>query len=221
MQGRRDACYVGRAMEAARTLQTALAGIGPQASEEAALIAELKAGSEEAFAYVLSVYQNPVYGLVAHILGNDSDAADVLQNVFIKVLRGIGQFHSQSSLKTWMYRIAVREALNHRRGWFRRHVHEPFSLDENEAEPVAALAARTDADSPYETLEKCERQRMVKAALDGLPLAYRAVLVLREMEELSYEEIAEVLGIAEGTVKSRLMRGRELLRRKLASVLGY
>ncbi|HEY6292010.1 MAG TPA: sigma-70 family RNA polymerase sigma factor [Terriglobia bacterium] len=215
-------------MEAARTLQTALQGIsqtalervGPRAAEEAALVAELKAGAEDAFAYILGLYQNPVYGLVAHILGNDSDAADVLQNVFIKVIRGIGQFHGQSSLKTWIYRIAVREALNYRRGWFRRHVHEPFSRDDT-AEAVAVLAARADGDNPYETLELAERQQMVKAALNGLPPVYRAVLVLREIEEFSYDEIAEVLGIAEGTVKSRLMRGRELLRRRLAAVLGY
>jgi RNA polymerase sigma-70 factor, ECF subfamily len=213
--------YVGAVMEAARALQTGFEGVGPQAAEEAALVAELQAGSEEAFGYILGVYKNPVYSLVAHILGNDTDAADVLQNVFVKVFRGIGQFHGRSSLKTWMYRIAVREALNYRRGWFRRHVHEPFSLDEESTEPVAALAEKPDGDSPYETLELAERQKLVKAALAALPLPYRAVLVLREIDEMPYDEIAEVLGIAEGTVKSRLMRGRELLRRKLASVLGY
>jgi RNA polymerase sigma-70 factor (ECF subfamily) len=206
-------------MEAARTFETALERLGPQASEEAALVGELKAGSEEAFAYVLGVYQNPVYSLVANVLGNDADAADVLQNVFVKVFRGISQFHGASSLKTWIYRIALREALNHRRGWFRRHVHEPFSLDEEASEPVEALAGRPTADNPYEALEQVERQRLVKAALDGLPRPYRAALVLRELDGCSYEEIAEILGIAEGTVKSRLMRGRELLRRKLASVL--
>jgi len=215
-------------MEAARALQTlqgisqtALQGIGPRAAEEAALVAELKAGAEDAFVYILGLYQNPVYGLVSHILGNDADAADVLQNVLLKIVRGIGQFHGHSSLKTWIYRIAVREALNYRRGWFRRHLHEPFSRDEESAEPVVALAAQADGDNPYETLELAERQQMVKVALNGLPPVYRAVLVLREIEEFSYDEIAEVLGIAEGTVKSRLMRGRELLRRRLAAVLGY
>ncbi len=208
-------------MEAARALQTGFEGVAPQAAEEAALVAELQAGSEEAFNYVLGVYKNPIYSLIAHILGNDADAADVLQNVFVKVFRGIAQFHGNSTLKTWLYRIAVREALNYRRGWFRRHVHEPFSLDEESTEPVAALAAKPDGDSPYETLELAERQRLVKGALAALPLPYRAVLVLREIDEMAYDEIAEVLGIAEGTVKSRLMRGRELLRRKLAAVLGY
>jgi len=208
-------------MEAARALQTGFEGVGSRAAEEAALVAELQAGSEEAFDYVLGTYKNPVYSLVAHILGNDADAADVLQNVFVKVFRGIGQFHGHSSLKTWMYRIAVREALNYRRGWFRRHVHEPVSLDEESAEPVAALAAEPDEGSPYEALELAERQKLVKTALAALPPPYRAVLVLREIDEMPYDEIAEVLGIAEGTVKSRLMRGRELLRRKLVTILGY
>ena len=212
-------CYLGVIMEAAQLFDAALERLSPQASEEAALVGELKAGSDEAFAYVLGVYENPVYSLVANILGNDTDAADVLQNVFVKVFRGISQFHGASSLKTWIYRIALREALNHRRGWFRRHVHEAFSLDEEACEPVAALAGKANADDPYEALEQVERQRLVKAALDGLPRPYRAALVLRELDGCSYEEIAEILGIAEGTVKSRLMRGRELLRRKLASVL--
>lgn len=207
-------------MEAVRAIQNGLENV-ERASGEAVLIAELQAGSDEAYDYVLSLYRNPVYRLVSHILGNEYDAADVLQNVFIKVVRGISQFHGQSSLKTWMYRIAVREALNYRRGWFRRHLHEPFSLDEDSAEPVVALAGKPDFSDPYETLQQAERQQLVKTALDGLPVLYRTVLVLREIEELSYEEIAQVLGIADGTVKSRLMRGRELLRRKLSFVLGY
>jgi RNA polymerase sigma-70 factor, ECF subfamily len=208
-------------MDAARTFNPALNDVGFQAAAEAALVEELKSGSDEAFAYILGRYRNPMYALVARILGNDSDAADVVQNVFIKIFRGMPQFHAESSLKTWIYRIAVRESLNHRRGWFRRHFHEPFSIDEDHSPPVAALVETPHADSPYEKLETAERQRLVQAALDGLPRPYRTVLLLREMEELSYEEIAEVLGVPEGTVKSRLMRARELLRRKLAAVLGY
>jgi RNA polymerase sigma-70 factor, ECF subfamily len=207
-------------MEAVRAIPNGLENV-ELASEEAVLVAELQAGSDEAYDYLLSAYRNPVYRLVAHILGNEYDAADVLQNVFVKVVRGIAQFHGQSSLKTWMYRIAVREALNYRRGWFRRHVHEAFSLDEDSTEPMVALAERAGLSDPYETLEQAERKQLVKAALDALPVLYRTVLILREIEELSYEEIAQVLGIADGTVKSRLMRGRELLRRKLSPVLGY
>lgn len=207
-------------MEAARTLETAIEQVSLQTAEEAQLVAELQAGSEEAFAYVLERYRNPIYSMVAQILVSEADAADVLQNIFVKVFRGIGQFHGQSTLKTWLYRIAVREALNFRRGWFRRHFHEPFSIDDEPAEPAAKLAMAPAASGPYETLEQSERQQLVKTALDALPRSYRAVLVLREMEDLPYDEIADMLGLPEGTVKSRLMRGRELLRRKLASMLG-
>jgi len=207
-------------MEAARTFEGAIEQVGVQAAEEAQLVAELQAGSDDAFAYVLERYRNPIYSVVAQILISEADAADVLQNVFVKVFRGIGQFHGQSSLKTWLYRIAVREALNFRRGWFRRHFHEPFSIDDEPLEPAADLARAPAGSGPYETLEQSERQQLVKAALETLPRTYRAVLVLREMEEMPYEEIAETLGVPEGTVKSRLMRGRELLRRKLSIALG-
>ncbi len=185
-------------------------------SEEGVLVAELKAGSEEAFAYLLGVYQHPIYDLIAHILDNPSDAADVLQEVFVKIFRKIGQFHGESSLKTWIYRIAVHEACNQRRSWLRRFWREPVSLDE---EGTEALHACSSGPSPYYALEQAERQELVQRALASLAQPYRTVVVLREIEGLAYEEIAEVLGVAEGTVKSRLMRGRELLRRKLAGCL--
>jgi RNA polymerase sigma-70 factor (ECF subfamily) len=190
-------------------------------SQEAAFVAELQAGSETAFAYLLAVYQNPVFNLISHILGNDADAADVLQNVFIKVFRGVRQFHGDSSLKTWIYRIAVHEASNHRRSWLRRRLREVFSLDGGSLGPMLPSSGRREAnDTPYHLLEQSERQNLVKRALATLVEPYRTVVVLREIEDMSYGDIAVLLGIAEGTVKSRLMRGRELLRRKLAGVLG-
>ena len=184
-------------------------------TEDALLVQELQAGSEDAFAYLLKLYQDPVFNLIAHIVENNADAADVLQDVFLKVFRGIRHFHGESSLKTWVYRIAVHEASNHRRSRIRRHRREPFSLEESTTEPVRSLADAR-AETPYQVLEQSERQDLVKRALASLAQPYRTVVVLREMEGLSYEEIARVLGVAEGTVKSRLMRGRELLRRKIS-----
>jgi len=190
-------------------------------SVEAALIEELQAGSEEAFEYLLGIYQNPVFNMVSHLLGNETDAADVLQDVFVKIFRGIRQFHGESSLKTWIYKIAVHETSNHRRSWLRRRLREYFSLDEEpHAPPVAAVERARTGDSPYEVLEQSERRNLVTKALASLAQPYRAVVILREIEDLSYEEIAQVLGVPEGTVKSRLMRGRELLKRKLGAVLG-
>ncbi|HEV2178314.1 MAG TPA: sigma-70 family RNA polymerase sigma factor [Terriglobia bacterium] len=189
------------------------------ASDEAALVAELQSGSEPAFAYLVAVFESPIYNLVWHILGNEADAADVLQEVFVKVFRGVKQFHGASSLRTWIYRIALHEASNHRRGWLRRHAHEPMSLDEEPGQPGMAVAeaAQSSSQTPYQNLEQAERQARVERALASLAEPYRTVVALREIEDLSYEEIAEVLSVAEGTVKSRLMRGRELLRRKLAA----
>ena len=190
-------------------------------SQEAALIAELQAGSEEAFSYLLAVHQNPIYNLVSHIVEAAGDAADVTQSVFIKVFKGIRFFHGQSSLRTWIYRIAVHEASNHRRGWLRRKWREAFSLDDDQEFPDGMMLRLSEhPETPYEIAESSERQRHVQRALASLAQPYRTVVVLREIEELSYEEIAEVLGVSEGTIKSRLTRGRELLRRKLQDYKG-
>lgn len=191
------------------------------ASQEAELIAELQAGSEDAFSYLLAVYQNPIYNLVSHIVEAAGDAADVTQSVFIKVFKGIRYFHGQSSLRTWMYRIAVHEASNHRRGWLRRKWHEAFSLDDDQEFPDGRMLRLSEQpETPYEIAESSERRWQVQRALASLTQPYRTVVVLREIEDLSYDEIAEVLGVSEGTVKSRLTRGRELLRRKLQDYRG-
>ena len=163
------------------------------ASHDAALIAELQSGSEYAFSNLLAVYQNPIYNLVAHILEVGSDAPDVTQSVFLKVFKGIRYFHGQSSLRTWIYRIAVNEASNHRRGWLRRKWREAFSLDQD-LEFSDGLLARAHGlpDTPYEIAESSERQRLVRRALASLAQPYRTVVVLREIEGLSYEEIAHL-----------------------------
>ncbi len=203
-------------METSRVVGLGLERALPAVNEEAALVAELCARSEEAFAYLLHVYQNPVYSLICHIVENGADAADVLQEVFLKVFRGIGDFHGDSTLKTWIYRIAVHEASNHRRSWIRRRLREPISIDDTLAATFTAFT-KSGGNTPYQDLEQSERQGLVQRAVASLAQPYRTVVVLREIEDLSYEEIARVLGVAEGTVKSRLLRGRELLRRKLAS----
>ena len=207
-------------MGTARSVGVALEQAVPAASHEAALVGELRAGSEEAFSYLLAVYQHPVFNLISRIVNGDRDAPDVLQEVFIKVFRGIRHFHGECSLKTWIYRIAVHEASNHRRSWLRRRLREAFSLEDDGVFPEAILArSPQQPETPYEVLEVSERQETVQRALASLAHPYRAVVVLREIEGLSYEEIAQVLEVSEGTVKSRLMRGRELLKRKLQGCL--
>jgi RNA polymerase sigma-70 factor, ECF subfamily len=194
--------------------------IGIRAQEEAAVVAELKAGSEAAYAWLIGEFQQPVYGLVYRIVNDPADAADTTQDVFLKVFRGMKHFHGESSLKTWIYRIALHEAANRRRWWFRHKAKEtsiaPAESENAGAEGAAMQAALTDpADSPFDNVAHHEVQRRVEEELRKLGEPYRTTLILRDLEEMTYEEIAEVLEISLGTVKSRLTRGREMLRQRL------
>jgi RNA polymerase sigma-70 factor, ECF subfamily len=188
-------------------------------SPEAAIVEELKAGSEEAYAWLIGEFQQPVYGLVYRMLNDPADAADTTQEVFLKVFRGMTHFHGQSSLKTWIYRIALHEAANRRRWWFRHKAYETSIEPEDTPGAVgeAMQFALTDpADSPFDNVAHREVQHKVEEALRTVPEPYRTTLILRDLEEMSYEEIAEVLEISLGTVKSRLTRGREALKQRLA-----
>jgi len=193
--------------------------IGLRAADEQDLVAELKSGSEQAFALLIAQYSHPVYSLIARNLRDPADAADVTQEVFVKVFRNISGFCGDSSLRTWIYRIALHEASNQRR-WWNRHKRQETTIDaqqENEEGEIFSLAdelATTDA-SPYDCAARAEIQQRVAAALSALPQAFREVVVLREIEGCGYEEIAEILQVNLGTVKSRLTRGRAALRAAL------
>jgi RNA polymerase sigma-70 factor, ECF subfamily len=208
-------------MAGATTLGDLASAIGARAHEEAAIVAELKAGSEAAYAWLIGEFQQPVYGLVYRIVSDPADAADTTQDVFLKVFRGMKHFHGESSLKTWIYRIALHEAANRRRWWFRHKARET-SIEPVESEGIgpgeaAMQVALTDhAESPFDNVAHHEVQRRVDEELRKLPEPYRTTLILRDLEEMSYEEIAEVLEISLGTVKSRLTRGRDALRQRLA-----
>jgi RNA polymerase sigma-70 factor, ECF subfamily len=193
-------------------------------SEEASVIAELKAGSEDAYAWLVAHYHQPIYSVVHRILSDPADAADTTQEVFLKVFRGIKRFDGRSSLKTWMYRIAIHEASNQRRWWF-RHKRRETSLEAEESTDAnghtqsgRGLEERLadETQSPFESLAHEEVRARVEAELRMVPEPYRTVVVLRDIEQLSYEEIAEVLETSLGTVKSRLMRGRAALKKRLA-----
>ena len=195
--------------------------IGLRSQEEATIVAELKAGSEAAYAWLIGEFQQPVYGLVYRVVNDPADAADTTQDVFLKVFRGIKQFHGESSLKTWIYRIALHEAANRRRWWFRHKAREtsiePADSENSSAGENAVQLALTDhGESPFESVAHHEVQARVEEGLRKVPEPYRTTLILRDLEEMSYEEIAEVLEISLGTVKSRLTRGREALRQRLA-----
>jgi RNA polymerase sigma-70 factor, ECF subfamily len=161
-----------------------------------------------------------VYGLVYRIVNDSADAADTTQEVFLKVFRGMKHFHGESSLKTWIYRIALHEAANRRRWWFRHKAKEtsielPDSEQPGMGENAMQAALADRAESPFDNVAHREVQRRVEQELRKVPEPYRTTLILRDLEEMSYEEIAEVLEVSLGTVKSRLTRGREALRQRL------
>ena len=208
-------------MQAGIAVGNLASAIGIQ-TEDAALVADLKAGSEEAFAILIAQYHQPLYSLIARSLNDPADAADITQEVFIKVFRSIRGFHGESSLRTWLYRIALHEASNQRR-WWSRHKKQEITIDssvENEDDGSAFSLSATLADhgdSPYDCAAQAEVRARVEAALRQLPEVFRTVVVLREIEGFAYEEIAEILNVNLGTVKSRLTRGRSALRQLLVA----
>jgi RNA polymerase sigma-70 factor (ECF subfamily) len=198
-----------------------LAGVVAIRPEEADVVAELKAGSEEAFAWLIATYHQPIYSVIARMLQNPADAADVTQDVFIKVFRGIGSFHGESSLRTWMYRIALHEASNRRR-WWSRHCRQEVTIEAEtghsaDGQPLCIKDTLVDAhESPFDLAAHEEIRSRVEAELREVPEPFRSVLILRDIEGLAYEEIAEILNVQLGTVKSRLMRGRAQIKARLA-----
>jgi len=186
--------------------------------DEAGLITELQAGSESAYDWLVTHFHGPVYSLSLSMLGDTADAADSTQEVFLKAFRGIRSFRRGSSLKTWLYRIAVREALNNRR-WFKRHLQRNVSIDAEPGDGFAPVEVQDATASPYEQMATHEIQAAVQDALQEIPEVFRSAVILRDLEGLSYEEVAEVLDCSVGTVKSRILRGRRTLKELLEPLL--
>ena len=199
-----------------------LAGALALQPDEAALVAELQTGSEEAFAWLIAHYHQPIYSLLARTVRNSDDAADLAQEVFVKVFRGIAGFHGESSLRTWIYRIALREASNQRR-WWMRHQQQEIPIEQAVAEyPGARPALLKDllvdpSESPYDYALREESRARVEQALRQVPEPFRTTLILRDLEGFVYEEVAAIEGVNLGTVKSRLVRGRAYLKTLLAA----
>ena len=208
-----------RVMAGAASLGDFAGALGIRA-EESAIVAELKAGSEDAYAWLIGEFHQPIYSLVYRIVTDPADAADTTQEVFLKVFRGIKHFHGESSLKTWIYRIAVHEASNRRRWWFRHKSRELSIEPMQSSEEMPAIGIRDtlryDGDSPFDSMLHEEVKVHVEQELRKVAEPYRTTVILRDLEGMSYEEIAEITQVTLGTVKSRLTRGRDALRRRLA-----
>lgn len=188
-------------------------------NHEAALVERCAAGEEAACAELVSGHERMVYQLALHLLGDRDEALDLSQEVFFSVFRTIGSFRGQSALKTWIYRIVINQARNRQRWWRRRHQSDQVSLDQHVAAhgDLRQPGEHTSPDRAYARKELAEK---LWTALDRLPFDQRTVIVLREIDGLSYDDIAFSLGVAIGTVKSRLTRARQTLRQQLQGVRG-
>jgi RNA polymerase sigma-70 factor (ECF subfamily) len=193
------------ALASARTLEAA-----PEAED--ALLAQCRQGDPQAFARLVARHESMVFGLATRLLGDPEEARDTAQEVFLQVYRALDRFEGRSRLKTWIYRITVNQCRNRRRFWRRRAWQRSCSLDAMSASDEARVLSERESDGPFAGVERRERAARVHAALRRLSFDHRAILLLRENDGLSCEEIAATLQIACGTVKSRLARAREAFR---------
>ena len=180
---------------------------------EAALVERCATGDESACAELVATHQRMVFGLALHLLGDRDEALDLSQEVFLRVFRTISSFRGQSALRTWIYRIVINQARNRQRWWRRRHRRDQVSLDEH-LQQFGDMESTGDV-LPDRLLASKETAARIWQALDRLPFDQRTALILREVDGLRYEEIAFSLGVAVGTVKSRLTRARQALRADL------
>ncbi|MPZ18575.1 MAG: sigma-70 family RNA polymerase sigma factor [Luteitalea sp.] len=181
---------------------------------EAELVARCRAGDEQACTALVEAHQRMVYQLALHLLGEHDEALDLSQEVFLRVFRTLPSFRGHASLRTWIYRIVINQARNRQRWWRRRKQREQVSLDDN-LHRLREVPDPDRGDDPEATVERKEVVEFVWRALDRLPFDQRTAIVLREIDGLSYDEIAYSLGVAVGTVKSRLARARHQLREEL------
>jgi RNA polymerase sigma-70 factor (ECF subfamily) len=187
---------------------------------ETQFIERLRAGEAAAFNLLVEERTGDVYALLYRLTEDAEEARDLTQETFLRVFQSIGRFRGDAELKTWIYRIAINQARNRWRWWRRRRREATLSLDAQGAHGEQPLKARlqSSATNPEQETLAHERETALRRALQTLGRSYRETVILRDVEGMSYEEIAATLEISVGTVKSRLARGRMELRRKLSSL---
>jgi RNA polymerase sigma-70 factor (ECF subfamily) len=191
--------------------------------EEAQFVARLVARDEGAFNELVITYQRRVFALVFRMLGRREEAEDLAQEVFVQVFKAIDQFRGDSKLSTWIYRIAVNLCKNRTKYLSRRHANDQDDVDAM-ADRLPFSAAKGVSvggiSRPDELVEGMQLEVVVKRAIAQIEPEFREVLILRDVEDMSYEEIAEVTGLADGTVKSRIHRARAQLRTLVEKAMG-
>ena len=188
---------------------------------EVQFIERLKRGDAAAFELLVAERSGEIYGLLYRLTENAEEARDLTQETFLRAFQSIDRFRGDADLRTWIYRIAINQARNRWRWWRRRRRDATVSLDSTASESgqaVGATLAET-SDNPEQQTLAHEREVVLRSALQRVGRAYRETLILRDIEGFTYEEIAETLGTNVGTVKSRLARGRQELRKKLEGSL--
>jgi len=208
--------------------QMELEQVAPAASDDSRPAAEeqfierLRRGDAAAFEQLVNERSGEIYGLLYRLTENSEEARDLTQETFLRAFQSIGHFRGDADLKTWIYRIAINQARNRWRWWRRRRRDSTVSIDSTDLDGrptlVTTLKANGSSDPEQATLAH-ERERALRTALGSVRRIYREAVVLRDIEDFSYEDIAATLEISIGTVKSRLARGRQELRRKLEGSL--
>jgi RNA polymerase sigma-70 factor (ECF subfamily) len=199
----------------------AVADVRPQV--EGQFIERLKRGDAAAFETLVNERSGEIYGLLYRLTENGEEARDLTQETFLRAFQSIVHFRGESDLRTWIYRIAINQARNRWRWWRRRRRDVTVSIDAADANgrPLGLITSlkAVNVPDPEQNAIANERERALRKALSTLRRVYREAVVLRDIEGLAYEEIATALDISVGTVKSRLARGRQELRRKLEGSL--
>jgi RNA polymerase sigma-70 factor (ECF subfamily) len=205
--------------QAAPAAATELCEVRPRA--EAEFIERLKRGEGAAFEQLVTERSPEIFGLLFRLTENSEEARDLTQETFLRAFQSIGRFRGEADLRTWIYRIAINQARNRWRWWRRRRRDSTVSLDATQGESNQSLLGTLaeSSENPEQQTLAHERELALRSALQKVGRAYRETVILRDIEGFSYEEIATALAINVGTVKSRLARGREELRRLLEGSL--
>ncbi len=182
---------------------------------EPEFIAKLVARDERAFNELVRVFERRIFGMLVRMIGNPTEAEDLTHEVFIQVFKSIGSFRGESKLSTWIYRITVNLCKNRMKYLKVRHTGDSESIDEIGERVTMGDAQRSTVshvERPDDAYAGKEMARIVREAILEIPEHFRECLILRDVEDLRYDEIASVTGLTEGTVKSRIFRAREELR---------
>lgn len=192
-------------------------------ANETRFIERLQSRDERAFLELVQLYQVRVYKLVLRMVGRPDEAEDMAQEVFVQVFKAVATFRGDSKLSTWIYRIAVNLCKNRLKYLGRRksEVQDEYEAAEEKAElGVARGVTTSDLSRPDQLVEGYQLERIVELAIAEMDPDFREILVLRDIEDLSYEELSQITGLADGTVKSRLHRARGMLKAAVERKLG-